>query len=656
MQRRNKTGGIKDRRFGENDPTMTPEERALERFTRDKQREHKKGSLFDLEDDEGEGELTHLGQSLALDNGKPGGADDFDEADLVSSEGGEEDENEDMNPRKRRRLSVSGSEEDLETEDNQEPLPGRKKSKAEVMKEVIAKSKLHKYERQQVKEDDDDLRAELDKGLPDLFALMRGQQPVPAAPAPPTIDGKTSMNPDRAALLNGKDRLQADKEYDERLRQMAYEKRAAPTERTMTEEEKAVEDAKRLKELDQERTRRMKGEESSEEDTGDNERNPQADGELDPEMNDAFGLGSGISNGDVAKVFDVEDEDDFLIEDDLIASSSDVLLSEDENDSEKSAHEAPESDDEREFVRGLLSKEDAGRFDSGPPGSGANAVDVMDRSDHHVAYTYPCPQSHEELLEVFRNVPFSDLPVIVQRIRALYHPKAHADNKAKLGVFAVVLVEHIAYLANQPSHPPFAVLETLVRHIHSLAKSYPEDIGRAFRSQLRSLHAERSTTPIPGDLVILTAIASIFPTSDHFHSVVTPAILSMARYLGQKIPQNLSDLAVGTYFETLCLQYQTLSKRFVPEVLNYALNALYILAPFKPGMLDGYFPYHEPTSSVRLQSSAETPQRRLQFWDILPRSDSTVESDAGLKLALLGTQLDILDATADLWVRTAKGG
>ena len=38
MQRRKKVGGILDRRFGENDPTMTPEEKALERFVKEKQR------------------------------------------------------------------------------------------------------------------------------------------------------------------------------------------------------------------------------------------------------------------------------------------------------------------------------------------------------------------------------------------------------------------------------------------------------------------------------------------------------------------------------------------------------------------------------------------------------------------------------------------
>ena len=64
-----------DRRFGENDATMTPEERMLERFTRERQRTAKT-SLFNLEDEE---ELTHYGQSLSK-------LDDFDDVGLRDEE------------------------------------------------------------------------------------------------------------------------------------------------------------------------------------------------------------------------------------------------------------------------------------------------------------------------------------------------------------------------------------------------------------------------------------------------------------------------------------------------------------------------------------------------------------------------------------------
>ena len=71
LQEKDRAGGIVDRRFGENDPTMTPEERMLERFTREHQRTSR-GAAFNLEDED---ELTHYGQSLSK-------LDDFDNVGL----------------------------------------------------------------------------------------------------------------------------------------------------------------------------------------------------------------------------------------------------------------------------------------------------------------------------------------------------------------------------------------------------------------------------------------------------------------------------------------------------------------------------------------------------------------------------------------------
>ena len=166
---------------------MTPEEKAAERFARESQRKMRKDNLFNLEDDdEEELQLTHGGQSLSFGDDATIGGDDFAENDI---DGGESSEDEETS-RKRKRDVVIEEPDDMEGlaseeedgEDENEPL--RKKSKAEVMKEVIAKSKMYKHERQKAKEDDDDLRAELDKGLPDLFNLMRGINPAPKPQAP----------------------------------------------------------------------------------------------------------------------------------------------------------------------------------------------------------------------------------------------------------------------------------------------------------------------------------------------------------------------------------------------------------------------------------------------------------------------------------------
>jgi nucleolar protein 14 len=70
-EEKDRAGGVVDRRFGENDPTLSLEERMLERFTKERQRASK-GATFNLEDEE---ELTHYGQSLSK-------LDDFDNVGL----------------------------------------------------------------------------------------------------------------------------------------------------------------------------------------------------------------------------------------------------------------------------------------------------------------------------------------------------------------------------------------------------------------------------------------------------------------------------------------------------------------------------------------------------------------------------------------------
>lgn len=69
---KDKVGGMVDRRFGENDPTMSLEERMLARFAKEHQKASK-GAMYNLEDED---ELTHFGQSLSK-------LDDFDNAGLA---------------------------------------------------------------------------------------------------------------------------------------------------------------------------------------------------------------------------------------------------------------------------------------------------------------------------------------------------------------------------------------------------------------------------------------------------------------------------------------------------------------------------------------------------------------------------------------------
>ncbi|KYK58227.1 nucleolar protein [Drechmeria coniospora] len=631
MQRRNKVGGILDRRFGENDPTMALEDKMLERFAREKQRSHKKNSLFDLEDSEPlEGGLTHMGKALTFDEGAA--VDDFQEEDL--------DYDSDASERELQRLKRVRAMAAEGHDDHEEGQPERKKSKKEVMEEVIAKSKMHKYERQAAKEDDEEVRAELDKDLRNIQLLL-------------SSSGKNGQKQGRSeplvSIIAGEDRDAFEKNYDLQVKLLAQDKRAQPADRTKTEDEMAEAESKRLKELEDKRQKRMKGEEVSDSDESDKEDSMGADEAIDANLSDEddFGLGSGIKTRPTATELGFDDEDDFIIDDDLVASGSDLELM--DSDEESDLGDAEEDDDEEEddFTKGLLNNEEARNplfaAESTAVPSALEKVDGLD-----LPFTFPCPQSCEEFVSVTASYPSSSLPTIIQRIRALYHPKLDSNNKEKLGKFAMALVDFVSSSQDSKMSTPFPVLESIVRHIHSLAKMFPIEIASRFRHHMQEMGGERPLALEPSDLIALTAIGTIFPTSDHFHQVVTPAMLTMGRYLGQKVPQNLFDYATGTYLSILALQYQQLSKRYVPEVINFCLNTVNSLSPTATAKKTGNFPRHEPAAGIRARDCGDVTIRKLTLADCA-FADLNGAKAASLTVAVLDTTLQVLDAAADLW-------
>lgn len=622
-QRKNKVGGIIDRRFGENDPTLAPEERMLERFARETQSRHKKNSLFDLEDDDPGAmlELTHGGKSLTLDG--PALVDDFQEDMGALSD---EDENsEGVRAYLKRKALTEG-------EDVEDAQPERKKTKQEIYSEIMAKSKAHKAARQEAKEEDEDIRDELNKELNNIRNLLFR-----------TKDPRNNEPLDKAA--EDAERVKMEKEYDLRVRQMLQDRRAAPTERTKTDEEQAAAASERLQKLEEKRQKRMRGEQESESEDEKEEAESTGDPMEEDEEEDEFGLGSGIAKktklAPTATELGHVDEDDFYIEDDLVASGSDLSL--DEEDDEDDSDEEGEDDDE--FTKGLL-----GETEKQDPAFSSKAGSNDDADGVPYSYT-SCPETHKDFLDAVKNVPVEKLHVVVVRIRTIFHPQLDAQNKEKLGNFTLALIQHLPYLASQPKLPPFSVFEQLIRHIHSLAKTYSIEVAGAFRSHLEDFAKTRPLDPNLGDLIIYTAIGTVFPPSDHFHQVVTPAQLEIARFLGQKMPKQLSDLAKGVYLSILILQYQQVSKRYMPELINFNLNTLLALAP--QSMKNVPFPVHELPGGLRVNNCQSVEVRRLNCYDCV-ESERSAKDQNTFKIAIIDSTIKVLEAAATLWAGKAS--
>ena len=164
------------------------------------------------------------------------------------------------------------------------------------------------------KDDDEDLREELDAEFQDIHALLRGMGSKPERVAPLAFAG---MNPERAALLSVTDKMKFDKEFDIAAKKMAQEPRSKPSERIREGEELEKYDAERL--MKAQRKARALPENSDEEDAG---HEGLAD---DDEEEEDFGFGSGMQAQKATEI-GVEDEDEFLIDDDLVSNGSQADL------------------------------------------------------------------------------------------------------------------------------------------------------------------------------------------------------------------------------------------------------------------------------------------------------------------------------------------
>ena len=231
-------------------------------------------------------------------------------------------------------------------------------------------------------EKDEDLRHQLDRDLESLRSLLYRVDP--------------ERSTDEAKLDAVVEAPNADdQEYDKAVRELAFEQRAKPKDRTKTDEELALEQKQTLEREERKRQRRMQGEDSDSEDERKRRKRLKQIGgdDLEDDFYGEDGFGPGLEEG-------------------VTAGSSEV--GEDETEEDEEGEEGPEDDDNDE--------EDE-------EGSSARPM-----TGKELPYTFPCPRSHEEFLGILEGVGDDDVPTVVHRIRTLHHHSLAEDNKLKLQV------------------------------------------------------------------------------------------------------------------------------------------------------------------------------------------------------------------------------
>lgn len=114
------------------------------------------------------------------------------------------------------------------------------KNRLDALQEIVAKSKMFKLQKKEAKEEQENDREKLDKDFQSLVS-----------------QSMLDFKPTRRDRSEDKDENDIIDEYDLSLRAMAFEVKAKPSDRTKSDEEKAVEARTKLEELEAARLRRM---------------------------------------------------------------------------------------------------------------------------------------------------------------------------------------------------------------------------------------------------------------------------------------------------------------------------------------------------------------------------------------------------------------
>jgi len=322
------------------------------------------------------------------------------------------------------------------------------------MKEVIAKSKFYKYERQKEKEENEEIKNEVDAEIDDIRKLVNQSLVEKKENETKKIEEKKS---------------ETDNQYNSFLKAIASDRRARPTDRLKSEEELAIEAKEKLERAERDRQRRMNGIDSDEEENVDSKNRPAQADDLDDGLE---------YNYDEEESMPLTYKDGVLINKDLSFSKKKITkddddeeISDDENEDKDDDENEDEDDDENgegddndildeEIINeDIENEEDIEEINNNKKfieqdENIKNEIEKRrkERSEHaknELGYVFSIPETHAKFLELIKNKSIDDQMTIIKRIRILYNDKIHPQNKDKLIYFFGIILTHLNYITSK---------------------------------------------------------------------------------------------------------------------------------------------------------------------------------------------------------------
>lgn len=456
-----------------------------------------------------------------------------------------------------------------------------------MIEELIAESKKRKGERSREHEEILDLTEKLDSNWRELLPVVN------------KLHRQETENhvPD---------------EYDRLVKEMIFSPRGEPTEKLKNEEDIARAEKERLEELERERLKRMRGDE--EEENIEQPKHRSAD-----DLDDGYLL---------EPVVEANEEDERVI--------SYPIHSEDNRSYDEQEESEGEGNDDRNQVHNkpeekTVDDEDESSEDEEDGTEGESEVDSLDdlkdegsdeepvedpkvwkiSTDDHTApkkllpveklkepqlskknqealekipYTIEIPGSYESLMEMLENQPVKVQSIIIDRIIKTNHLSLLNVNRSKMLKLFAYLLQYINDLflnvSSENIGRQFKLLNELSPSMYKLIQMNPEEASKCFLEVVKEKYEDfkKNAKRFPNldTLVFFKLIGVFFPTSDFRHPITTPSNVFLHHILSQSKIKSRSDVASGLFLVTLVLDYQQLSKKFLPAVMNFLSGVCYL--------------------------------------------------------------------------------
>lgn len=459
-------------------------------------------------------------------------------------------------------------------------------------------------------------------------------------------------------------------EYDRLVKEMIFMPRGEPTEKLKNEEDLAKVEKERLEKLERERLKRMQGEEEEESVVDNQPKHRSAD-----DLDDGYFLEPVVEDTEEIKVLsysinpeNIDSKAEEISKDETKGApsedeeESDGETGSDEDEDEESEADsledlkADESEEEseqevvEEVVKVLKISTDEKNVKTQPkqtekvqePSMSKKNLEALEK----IPFTIEMPSSYEKLVDLLKNQTITIQGIIIDRIIKTNHLRLHHSNRSKMLKLFAYLLQYINDLFSSETHVSkmFKTLHELSPLMFDLIQMNPDEGSKCFLEVMKEKYEDFKKKPkrFPGldALVFFKLIGSLFPTSDFRHPIVTPSTVFLHHILSQSKVKSRSDIASGLFLATLVLDYQQLSKKFLPAIMNFLSGVCYLA--LKKSMIEQIKPIppfkkNDELLSFETKFSAEV-EIKLEPSDF---SDDPIDDD--FKFRALGVTVELIN-------------